>query len=102
MDSSGARGEGPAPSPFPRALWKALREAAPEGAILRLGLRSGETSVLRRIVAETADGLLGEADSAPGATETALVAIPWDAILRAEAQAAPGRRARPGFHPGPG
>lgn|GEM_PF-3003142 len=87
---------------FPGALLAALRAEAPEGALLRLGLWSGETVVVRRVLRETEDGLIGELQGAPGAEGdgTAVVAVPWHAVARVEATPGATRRARPGFRPG--
>lgn len=91
--------EGPR-RPFPTGLLAALRAQAPEGAVWRLGLWNGETVALRRILAETEDGVLGELRGAPGADQpAAVVAVPWDAIARIEAAPETAHRARPGFRP---
>ena len=86
---------------FPQVLLGALRAEAPEGAVLKVALWNGETVTLRRIVSETAEGLLGE--MSPPATaadaEGTLVAIPWQAVARIAAAPPGRRRARPGFRP---
>ena len=84
--------------PFPTGLLAALRAQAAEGAVWRLGLWNGETVGLRRILAETEDGLLGELRGVPGADQPpTVVAVPWDAIARIEAAPETAHRARPGF-----
>ncbi len=89
-----------AAAPFPRALLTALRAAAPEGAVLRLGLWSGEVVSLGRVVREDDDGLLGELDQEGRAGQggRVLAAVPWHAVARVEA-VSPKRRAQPGFAP---
>ncbi len=88
----------PAWPQFPSSLLKRLRAAAPAEAVLHLALWSGESVALRRIVEETEDGLLAELN-VPSSDAGALVAIPWQAICRVEADPEVGHRARPGFRP---
>jgi len=87
---------------FPQALLRALREAAPEGGLLQFGLWHGESLTVRRVLAETDEGVLAELEPPASAAERgpSVVAVPWYAIARVETLPPPARRARPGFVPG--
>ena len=86
--------------PFPRTLLAALRENAPDGSILQLGLWHGESLSVRAIVRETEEGLIAELQPSPTAADDrgpAVVAVPWHALARVQAVPAPARKARTGF-----
>ncbi len=88
--------------PFPRALLAALRESAPEGSALQIGLWHGESLSVRTVLRETEEGLLAELAPAPTASDDrgpTVVAVPWHAIARVQASPAPARKTRTGFAP---
>ena len=84
--------------PFPPALLERLRALGEEEGTVRLLLWNGERVPVRKIVEETADGVIVEADTAPGEPAT-MVAVPWQAIAGADVRGEPTRRSRPGFRP---
>jgi hypothetical protein len=63
---------------FAPGLLRDLREAAPEGAKLRLVMLGGAAVTVARIVKESEAGLVVES------VEGQLAAIPWHALVRAD------------------
>lgn len=99
-DATGVRGPS---TPFPQALLKALQARAPEGHLVQLSLWHGEALVLRRVLEQTADGILAELEPPPAESAeerpTVVAAVPWTSIAAARTVKAPVRRGRPGFLP---
>lgn len=84
-------------APFPPELLERLRAIGGVGT-LRLLLWTGERIPVRRIVEETAEGLIVETETAPGEPAT-MAAVAWSAMAGADLRGEATRRGRPGFRP---
>jgi len=78
---------------FPRELFRAIREAGPEGAKLRFVLLDGGVLTATRVAQETEAGLVIETEDGWA------TAVPWHAVLRVELQR-PGAGKALGFQKG--